>query len=47
MCDTGIFHCVWMAVWSAAADQTANVAQIQKFLLMMGTFCPKHVEKLK
>jgi len=24
LCDTGIFHCVWVAVWSAAADQTAT-----------------------
>ena len=35
LCDTGIFHCVWVAVWSAAADsnpytvKNTSVAQIQ------------------
>ena len=24
LCDNGIFHSVWVAVWSAAADQTAT-----------------------
>jgi len=23
LCDTGIFHCVWVTVWSTAANQTA------------------------
>ena len=27
ICDTGIFHCVWVAVRAAAADQTATHTQ--------------------
>ena len=35
LCDTGIFHSVWVAVWSA--DETATHTHS----------CPKHIEKLK
>ena len=55
LCDTGIFHSVWVVVWSAAADQTATHTEwkipvshrYSKFFWWWAHSCPKHVEKLK
>jgi hypothetical protein len=29
LCDTGIFHSVWVAVWSAAVQQTRQLASFE------------------
>jgi len=53
LCDTDIFHSVWVAVWSA--DQTATHTEwkipvshrYSMFSWWWAHSCPKHVEKMK
>jgi len=37
LCDIGIFHSVWVAVWSAPIHTEKYQCRIDKVLLMMGT----------